>query len=284
MAQYDFGIFWRAGRAVCMGQDPYAVAGFFYPLPAAYLFAVLAAVPQPVAYWAWLAFNLGLLVIKLRNRLAGWALYFPLLHFFSSGQVSVLLWVLATSLTSGPLSAAAAAVITLKPQVAFIVLPWTLWHWFRGDKKTLVTWLGLTVALWSVPLLVDPTWPIRWTAAAPHLDLATRGNTPGLWSLEPIVPRLTPFIVVVSAVLFAWGTLQERPIAWATAALANPAGLFYTLTNLMDTAPAWLIVPASWIAVGLSLAFHSFAPWMLLPMLVIAYHRRDTLRSFLGRR
>lgn len=78
MGRWDFDIFWRAGRAVWMGQDPYAVEHFLYPLPAAYFFALLAAFPQRAAFWVWLAFNIVLLAWKLRGRLPKWALYFPL--------------------------------------------------------------------------------------------------------------------------------------------------------------------------------------------------------------
>ena len=61
MQGYDFGVLWQAGLAVCLGQDPYQVTGFFYPLPVAYFSALLALLPRQVAFWVWLAINLVLL-------------------------------------------------------------------------------------------------------------------------------------------------------------------------------------------------------------------------------
>ena len=33
MAGYDFEVLWQAGQAVWLGQDPYRMSGFYYPLP-----------------------------------------------------------------------------------------------------------------------------------------------------------------------------------------------------------------------------------------------------------
>lgn len=273
MAGYDFGILWQAGRAVWLGQDPYQVGGFFYPLPVAYFFAILAALPRQTAFWVWLAFNLALLGWTLRKRAVAWAFYFPLLHLFSSGQVDLVLWALGSRLSFGWQSALAAAVITLKPQTAFIMLPWTLWRWLREDRRTLAMWGGMVAVLWGGLLLLDPAWPLRWHAAIPSLGTSARGNAPGLWSLERHVPEAWPALLAFAAAVFIWGLFQSRPVGWAAAALANPSGLFYTLLALMDTAPPWLLVPLSWIAVGLSLWWRVFTPWLIVPLAVIVYHR-----------
>jgi hypothetical protein len=273
MGGYDFGVLWQAGRAIWQGQDPYGVSGFFYPLPVAYFFALLAALPRQVAFWVWLALNLVLLGWLVRRRAVAWALYFPLLHLFSSGQVDLVLWVLGFRLRTGWRSALAAAVITLKPQVAFIMLPWTLWRWLREDRRTLTIWVGMVLVLWGGVLPLDPTWPQRWWAAAPPLSALSRGNAPGLWSLERLFPGTWPALLVLAVIVFVWGLFQPRPVGWAAATLASPSGLFYDLLVLMETAPPWLLVPISWVAVGLSLWWRMLFPWLLVPLAVILYHR-----------
>lgn len=273
MEGYDFGVLWQAGRAVWLGQDPYAVNGFFYPLPVAYLFAPLAPLPRPIAFWTWLVLNLAILIGLLRWRVVVWVLYFPLLHLFSSGQVDLALWALGSRLRTGWRSALAAAVITLKPQVAFILLPWILWRWLREDRQTLAMWGGMAAALWGVLLPLDPTWPVRWRAAVPPLTALSRSNAPGLWSLERWFPGAWPVLLILAAAVFVWGLFQNQSVGRAAAALANPSGLFYDLLVLIETAPAWLLVPLSWAAVLLTLWWQVFVPWALVPLAVILYHR-----------
>jgi hypothetical protein len=272
MQGYDFGVLWQAGRAVWLGQDPYQVTGFFYPLPVAYFFALLALLPRQVAFWVWLAINLVLLGWTLRRRMVAWTLYFPLLHQFSSGQVDLVLWVLGSRLSTGWQSALAAAVITLKPQVAFIMLPWTLGRWLREDRRTLMMWVGMVAIVWGCLLPLDPTWTLRWRAAVPPLGALSRGNTPGLWSLERLLPGVWPVLLVLSVGVFLWGLFQERKVSWAAAALANPSGLFYTLVVLMEAAPPWLLVPLSWVAVGLTIWWQMYLPWLIIPLGVLVYH------------
>ncbi|MFQ5408272.1 MAG: glycosyltransferase 87 family protein [Anaerolineales bacterium] len=274
MNGFDFGVLWQAGRAVLDGQSPYSVAHFFYPLPVAYLFATFALIPQRIAFGVWLAANAGLLVFMLRKRVVAWALYFPVLHMFSSGQVDLVLWALGARMRSGWTAALAGAAITLKPQVALVLLPWHLLRWLRSDRRTFARWAVSVAALWGGFLLLRPGWPREWLAAAPQFGYTTRGNAPSLWAIERHASWSVAAIALLAVLVFAWGVLQQRKVAWAAAALANPVGLFYDHVVLTAAAPAWLLVPLSWAAVGLTVWLGSFVPWMLLPLAVIAYQRR----------
>ncbi|MBN1811552.1 MAG: DUF2029 domain-containing protein [Anaerolineae bacterium] len=273
MGGYDFGVLWKAGQAVLLGQDPYGVNGFFYPLPVAVFFAPFALLPRQVAFWVWVGLNLVVLGLMLRRRAVAWVLYFPVVHLLSSGQVDLMLWALDYRFRSGWKSALAAAVITLKPQVAFNLLPWTLGWWSRKGRRLLVTWVCLVIVLWASLLPFDPTWPLRWRAAVSPLDATSRGNAPGLRNLERLFPERGWVLLILAIVVFVWGLFQKRSVCRAAAALANPSGLFYTLLVLMETAPPWLMVPVSWVAVGLTLWQRVFAPWMLIPLAVILYHQ-----------
>jgi hypothetical protein len=178
MGGYDFGVLWQAGRAIWQGQDPYGVSGFFCPLPVAYFFARLAALPRQVAFWVWLALHLVLL-----------------------------------------------------------------------------------------------GWLVQRRAAPSALNALSRGNAPGLWSLERLFPGTWPALLVLAVIVFVWGLFQPWPVGWAAATLANPSGLFYDLLVLTETAPPWLLVPISWVAVGLFLWWRMLFPWLLVPLAVILCHR-----------
>jgi len=279
MGGYDFGILWQAGRAVWLGQDPYGVEGFFYPLPVAYFFALLALFRKEVAFGLWILVNLAILGWMLRRRAIGWLLYFPVIHLLSSGQVDLVLWALGYRLTRGWPSALAAAVITLKPQVALIILPWHLWRWLREDRHTLKWFVLISAVIWGFSFPLDPSWPLRWRAAVPPLGRLSRSNSPGIWSLEKLTPYAWPILTAVSIALFIWGLSQTRPVGWAATALASPSGLFYDLLILMETAPPHLLVPLSWIAVGLTLWWNNFVAWASLPVAVILYHKGKERRG-----
>ena len=273
MGGYDFQVFWNAGSALLAGRSPYTVEGFFYPLPAALFFVIFALVPRTVAFYGWLAFNIALLFHKIGRRALAWLLYFPMIHFLSSGQVDLILWILACSLNQGVLSALMAAVITLKPQVAFVVLPHYLFKWLRHSHHTLGWFILFTVMLWGIPTLVYPRWVQEWRTSVPPLNALSRSNSPGLWSLERVFPHMGGVIFALAVLVFLWGLFQKREVAWASAMLANPSGLFYTTILMTDAAPPGLLVPLSWLAVILSLMWRNFVPWMFLPLAVILFHR-----------
>lgn len=276
MDGWDFGILWQGGQAILSGQDPYSVPFFLYPLPVAYFMAVLALLPQSVAFGAWLALNLGLLIYFFRKRFWQWLLFTPVLHTFSSGQVELVLWSMAQGLGRHWRGAGLAALITLKPQTAIVLLPWFLWDWLRYDRRTFVTWIGFTGLLWGFPLLWRPNWISDWMQAVPAYDVYESGsNAPGVFSLLRVVPDVLPLIVVIAVVVFIWGQWQSREIARATAQLGSPVGLFYSTLQMLDSAPAWLLVPLSWLAVVLMLLTRTTIPFTLLPLAVIVWQVRQ---------
>src|SRR5882724_7961671 len=94
MNGWDFSIFWHVGQAVLHGQDPYSIANFFYPLPFAYVLAIFAILPEQLAFWLWIALNIGTLVYFFRRRFWQWLLYVPVLHLLSAGQLDLFFWAL----------------------------------------------------------------------------------------------------------------------------------------------------------------------------------------------
>jgi len=50
----------------------------------------------------------------------------------------------------------AAAFLTLKPQLALVVLPWYLLRWLRTERGLLLRWAGLCALLHALPLVSLP--------------------------------------------------------------------------------------------------------------------------------
>lgn len=274
MNGWDFEILWNAGRAVLEGTDPYSVPNFFYPLPVAYFFALFALFPYPVAFGLWLALNAALLVYFFRRLFWAWLLYAPVLHLFSSGQIELVLWSTERLIRPGWRGACCAALITLKPQTAIVLLPWHLFNWLRHDRPTLIKWGAATGALWLAPVLWRPRWLLEWRDALPPSDfLTSAGNVPGLFSIVKVVPDAWPLVMVAAAGVLLWGIWQSNPVARACALLAAPFGLFYSTFALLGTAPARLLVPLGLGAAALSILTRNFVPFMALPLAVIAWQR-----------
>lgn len=277
MGGWDFTVFWLAGQAILRGESPYSVPYFYYPLPAAYGFSLLALLPLPVSFVLWTLFNLGLLIVFFRKKFWHWLFYTPVLHMFSSGQVELLWWSMECYISRNLLGALLAAIITLKPQNALILLPWHLYDWLRNDRRLLIYWFGFTVLIWGSPLLWYQNWLLDWLQAVPSNGLSSAMNAPGIFSLLSLKKSWWPILAVMALIIFIWGQMQSKQVARSCALLASPGGLFYTTLTLLGCAPALLLVPISILAVVLTLLTRTFIPFLMLPLAVILWHKfRDT--------
>jgi len=279
MNGWDFSILWQAGRAVLAGGNPYSSGYFYYPLPFAYGTAILALLPERLSFWLWIAANLLILIVVFRRSFWHWIFFLPILHMLSSGNVDLLFWVMARGLGRHWRGAVLGALITLKPQVALLLLPWHLLDWLRSDRLTLGRWAVITTLLWATPLLWRPSWIAEWTEATPDLSWLTASNSPGLFGSLKVWPFLAIPLALVAVALFAWGIRQRDEIARACALLASPVGMFYQTMALLDCAPAAVLVPISLLAAVVSLASGTFIPFMLLPLAVIAWHMSRARRG-----
>jgi len=273
MNAWDFSILWQAGQALLSGQSPYSTPFFYYPLPFAYGMAIMALLPQKVSFGLWIAMNLFLLMAAFRKTFWHWLLYVPVLHMLSSGNVDLLFWAMERQMGRHWRGAILGALITLKPQVALLLLPWHILDWLRHDRLVLMRWLVITISLWGAPLVWDPSWVADWLQASPDLTLHTASNSPGLFSLLKIWPGIVIPISVVAVTFFTWGQAQGKETARACALLSSPIGLFYQTMALLGCAPAGMLVPVSLLAAMLSLLSGTFIPFALLPFVVIAWHR-----------
>jgi hypothetical protein len=88
------------------------------------------------------------------------------LFYFMTGQIDIFfLWLARRIPTRGWKAVLLGALLTLKPLIAFIVLPWFLLQWVIHDRKTLLQWMLVTTALQLSPPLVDLFIYQKWLAS-----------------------------------------------------------------------------------------------------------------------
>jgi len=259
----DFFILWRIGQAVLAGASPYGVWGSYYPPATSMLFALFAMMTPAVAFSVWTTANVAFVVGTLRGRRAlAWIAFAPVVLCLFIGQLDLLFVWLATLLPrKGWQSVAAAVVITLKPQLALVLLPWWLWKWMRSDRRRLLAFAGLSAVVHALPLVWHPEYAGQWLTRIQSLGAVRTAAAPSLWPLGLALGIAGAAVLGLSFIL--------RPTeagARATALTALPGFLMYDLSTLTGLAPAVLMVPLSWLCLALAYTMNSYMPFILLPL------------------
>lgn len=262
--------FWLIGQAVLEGRDPYTVAGNVYPPATCLFFAVFALLPQNLSWILWLVSNVLLfmwMVVKKKNGINSffWLGYTPLLFTFISGQVDFFLFWLSSFLEKDQWYVPfVAALITLKPQIALIVLPVFILDWLLHKRKILFTWVLFCSILHGLPLIWDAGLYERWWMVISNRANSYQTASPGLFSLTEIGLSL-PVIILVSIALVIFGLFLGKAKSIQANLLALPFGTWYNSTFLVGTAPWQLIVPCSWVALLLAYWVKGVYPFALIP-------------------
>jgi hypothetical protein len=267
----DFtNFFWLIGRAIIEGRDPYTVAGNVYPPATSIFFAVFAFLPQNVSWVLWLVSNVLLfmsMVVKKKNGIKSffWLGYTPLLFTFISGQIDFFLFWLSSFLEEDKwYVSVVAALITLKPQIALIVLPAFLLDWIRHKRKTLIKWLLFCLIIHGFPLILDAGLYYRWWMAMSSRANLYQTASPGFFSLTEVGVSLA-VIIPISIAFVIFGLVLGKAESIQANLLALPFGTWYNSTFLLGTAPWQLIVPTSWIALLLAYLAKGVYPFALIP-------------------
>lgn len=275
---FDLDIMYRCGLALLAGQNPYALPGAAYPPAMVLLFAVLALLPWGVVLWTVTGLNImALVALKGRSALV-WLFFIPVFHVIASGQVSLFFVLLIPLLWKGGWRAAVAvALFTLKPQLAIVALPFFLVRWMMTSEGrwTLVKAAAISIALLVLPLVVRPTLYSEYLAVS---GAATAYKWPGagVWNATALP---TWALACMGAALGLLGLLTTSyPLSKAAMALGAPMFSYYDTVFLMDCGPAWLLVPVSWAALGLSHAVGSFLPFALIPLSAFLWAARKEYR------
>lgn len=277
MIGWDFLVFWRVGEAVLHGLNPYVEAFSLYPPATTLLFALFALIPYWLAFGLWSGLNLVLYrdVLKRfklsRWAMGGWLLYAPALFVFLTGQIDIIFLWLAVWLPGGGWKAAAAgAALTLKPQLAVVVLPWFLVRWLIKDRRLLVKWLGVSLGLHLLPLLVDGAFYAKWFDVLSRIYESRMSISAGIFSLSEYDVPLG--VLVVGAVVVAvWGLFQDELGSRAAQLVAFPVTIWYDAVLLVNAAPLRLIVPYSWVMFLLAVWLQSNIPLATIPLVVLVW-------------
>ena len=283
----DFRVYWNTGIAVLRGLSPYTASGAFYPPLTSYLCAFVALLPPVVGYGLWGLANAVMLVhIGKGRRALAWILFLPCLFMFLSGNIDLLaIWASQFLGRKGWRSVVAVVLICLKPQMAFVLLPFWLWKWAKEDRGHLLRTGLATAGVNLLPLAIRPSVFGEWiTALRLYNTGGNIGTEPGLWQLAAGRPGLVVPILAVSVliVLLAVLVVRAEPVVRAVMLLAMPAGHGYDSSTLMMQAPAWLLVPVSWIGAYLVWAQGTALGHILMPVAVLVWATCLRLREWNG--
>lgn len=289
MIGWDFSVFWKIGQAILEGRSPYTVEFSRYPPAASFLFVLFALLPFAVSFAVWSGVNLVLAVHGLRRMGQGWKglawlLYTPLIFNLMTGQLDVVFWWAALYMEpAGPgrsngkykqwslwVPALAGAFMTLKPQLAAVVLPWYLLRWLRRQRGLVLRWAGLCVLLHGLPLWFDPTIYSQWVAALSGVSEMKSGVSAGIFAFG-LLGLPVWLLAAVGVGLAVWGWFQEESISRAAQLSSFPLTIWYDDMLLAGRGPAWLLVPISWLAfIGAALAQNSL-PLVVIPVATLVW-------------
>ena len=235
----DFYIFYQAGQAIAAGLSPYTVPGYFNPIQAAWLLSFTTFLPFQV--WAWILVALSAAgVILLARKAAIWYLISaPFIFGAYMGMLDVLLWIPAR-LLGGP----GLALLTLKPQLAMIYIPFRLLEWKRaGDWKQIRLFVISILALWGIPTAINPAWIRTWLAAMPTLESRMHGAA-SLAGYIVIFDQPVFYVVVFALVMgvLLWKGSNTWPLAMSFSPALNPVD--WVMASEFWT---WRLTILSWI-------------------------------------
>lgn len=275
----DFLLIYGGLRAFLTGQNPYAAPGYYSAPPFTVLFAPLGLLPFWLAFALLTIITLALFITAYRKRAAYWLAFVPVFYVLFVGNVDVLFVALAAFIKPNRRGALIAAFITVKPQLAILLLPFFLLTWLRENRRLLIWWLGFTAALWGIPARLFPAMTREWlTGVTSGAFGHSLGNSPGLWSLT-FIPA--PIILLLCAVVMWWGTHRDESAYRVVWTLVSPFGQWNGLAALVDTAPIPLLAPIGIAALYLSGQTGQAASWVMIPLAALGWQTRETWSEWL---
>ena len=196
----------------------------------------------------------------------GWFAYTPALFILAVGQLDIFFFWISTFLEDkGWRAVAAAALITLKPQLAIFILPWYLLKWLVNDWRKIPLWLACVGGLHLAPLLLDPTIYSKWFNMVSVRSSFYFLNSPGIFSLSgQHFPEWV--LVLIAALIVALALRLPREGFVAGLILIGPVGIWYNSVLLAGSTPWYVLIPISWAAFILSVTAQAPYPFALIPL------------------
>lgn len=275
---FDFYVFWNIGKAILDGLNPYAVFGSYYPPITTYLFTFYALLPISASFIIWLLINSALFVkvtgfsFKNPSRVL-WLLFWPIAHCFVTGQNTLLFAACIPYLGSQKRWKAvlAATLLTLKPQIAVVILPWFIIRWLYSDRKRIYGFIASSLAVHLLPLLLNPRIYSEWFQTmgrgAGHKPLLSAG----IWLGSDIFPFWVLAILTIAGASLIFHSNEK--LSRSALTFVMPVLSYYDPVYLVDVAPMKLLVPVSIASAILAHWFGSFAPFSLIALTAYLYNQ-----------
>ena len=203
-----------------------------------------------------------------------WFLYTPVIFILMTGQIDILFFWLTGFLLDKKhwKNILGAVLLTLKPQVAFILLPWVLLRWLKKQPRSLLYWLCGSLVLHLAPLLFDINIYQKWIYSISSYGESRMLISPGFFSLSNLhIPLWVMILLSIPVVIF--GLLKDKETSKAAQILALPMGIWYEDIFLSGSMPAKILIPASWATFILAYLVKSSLPFMLIPLLVFLWKK-----------
>lgn len=264
----DFAILWQIGEQILAGNGPYATGNSWYPPGASYLFVLFALLPFHVSYVTWLIINMGIFY-KISQRFGTrWLLFFPVVFVFIAGQVDLIFVALVPFLKEKEWKApVAAAIITLKPISAIVILPWFLVRWLLYDRKTFIRFVKYAIIIQAWPLLVRPQVVIEWIGTILGTGTGHYLGGFGIWLFDSLS---FPILAASSLLIICFGLITDTAHrSRIYLSLANPYAMFYHAVYLVSDVPTSTILAAN---LGFLLALINRSPLFLMLIPIAFLH------------
>jgi len=278
---YDFSLFWEIGKHFLEGGNPYSLGSSYYPPATVYFFVLLSLLPLKIATAIFTGINSALLIATTRKLDKGrwwtWILFPPVIFIIVAGQLDLIFLYLSTFLVNGGLIAAlAGSLLTLKPQMAFIVLPWFLIRWVQKDRDTLAKWIVLTTILHTIPLIISPGLYKGWLNNAQGAVSWRMQQSPGVFSLTNLnVP--VAFLAIVALAIAGWALFKDYKTSKVAQLMALPIGIWYDSVFVIGTVPYYIMIPVGIVSFVLAYFVSNSLPLFFITLVAMLW--RITKRS-----
>lgn len=242
MWMYDFLIFYNGGNALLNGFSPYSVEGFISPIYLAIFFAPLSIFHPQIAYNIFIAANIFFAGFLLRKKLIWAFLFFPFLYSLFVGQIDFLITSLIT--VGSPWTIALALV---KPQLAFVVVPWMVVSFKKEDWKKAILSTGIFVGL---GFLIQPNWLVEWLSLNSEFTFYSSHASNVYWLIPLTNLDIRAKITIIGSLLILpiGLFLKNRVVSWTTLHIFAPLTNIYSPTVLLEwIGPIECLL--SWVAV-----------------------------------
>jgi hypothetical protein len=260
---YDFSLFWEIGKHFLEGGNPYSLGSSYYPPATVYFFVLFSLLPLKVATAIFTGINSVVFVATAKKldkkRWWTWILFPPVMFVIFVGQLDLIFLYLSTFL-----------ILTLKPQMAFIALPWFLIKWVKNDRSTLAKWIALTTILHSIPLIINPGLYKEWLSNTQGAVSWRMQQSPGVFSLTNLNVPIA-FLVIAALAIAGWALFKDYKTSKVAQLMALPIGIWYDSVFVIGTVPYYIIIPVGIASFVLAYFVSNSLPLFLISLVAMLW-------------